>query len=37
MEGFLLVMGALALLVGLVALIEGRFRCLGVAKRKKVD
>jgi hypothetical protein len=35
MEGVLLFTGALACLVGLLALIEGRFNCLGFGRRKK--
>ena len=35
MEGFLIFSGALALLVGLVAMIEGHLHCLGFLRRKK--
>jgi hypothetical protein len=34
-KGFLIFSGALALLVGLVAMIEGNLRCFGFLRRKK--
>jgi hypothetical protein len=34
-EGFLIFSGALAMIVGLVAMIEGNLRCFGSMRRKK--
>jgi hypothetical protein len=34
-KGFLIFSGALALLVGLVAMLEGNLHCLGFLRRKK--
>jgi hypothetical protein len=34
-NGFLFFSGALALLIGLVAMIEGNLHCLGLLQRKK--
>jgi len=35
MKGFLFFSGALAMLIGLVAMIEGNLHCLGLLRRKK--
>jgi hypothetical protein len=35
MKGFLFFSGALAMLFGLVAMIEGNLHCLGLLRRKK--
>ena len=35
MEGFLILSGALALLVGLAAMVEGHLHCLGMLRGKQ--
>jgi hypothetical protein len=35
MEGFLILAGALTMIVGLLAMIEGNLHCLGILRRKK--
>jgi hypothetical protein len=37
MEGFLILSGALALLIGLLAMIEGRWRWFGTLRRRKSE
>jgi hypothetical protein len=34
-ESFLILLGALAMIVGLLAMIEGHLHCLGILRRKK--
>jgi hypothetical protein len=36
-KGFLIFSGALALLVGLAAMLEGNLRCFGFLRRKKTN
>jgi hypothetical protein len=35
MEGFLIVSGTVAIIVGLAAVVEGNLGCLGIMRRKK--